>query len=166
MKSLSDLYQKKGAVAAPSAPSPAVPSEKAPEPVTAEAPVLETPPGLPQEYIDANLKNQPLPPAFDMAAVEADKAKPLNIRLLPSETMCSASDIPYVPNYEARIVKDRIEQGPRVFVTHAQRIKFEKDFADKVQAEKTEPKGPTLAHPDTLKPGVFITGESKVYRPG
>src|SRR5277367_1051831 len=100
MNSLSDLYKKEGVVAAPSAPPLAATSvdAKAPPSTSAgtAAPILETPPGLPQEYIDVNLKNQPLPQNADMAAFEYEKEKPLNIRLIPAgESMCNATDIPY-----------------------------------------------------------------------
>lgn len=169
MKSLSDLYQKRGAVAAPSATSPAVPSadEKAPPPSSgAAAPILETPPGLPQEYIDANLKNQPLPPTMEATMVEAEQERPLNVRIVPNgESMCNATSIPYTPGYESSVVKSRIAQGPHVFTSRAEKERFEKGLDEKSQ-EQVEAKGPILAHPDTLRPGTFIKGESPAYRPG
>lgn len=164
MKDLSDLYSTK----APSPAAPAPQAAPAPAPAAEEKPktMLDTPPGLPQEYIDANLINQPLPPVLDMSTIGMDKAKPLNVRLLPNESLINATDIPYTPGYEAKVVRERIEQGPRVFVTSAQREKFEKDFDEKKQASPISKKAPTLAHPDTLRPGTHIKGDSPVYRPG
>lgn len=170
MSDLNDLYQTQGAASAPSAASPAVTSEKAsPSHATgAEAPVLETPPGLPQEYIDANLKDQPMPTVMELTAIADAGPKPLNARLLPvGESMLNATDIPYRPGTEPRMVQDRIDQGPRIFVCRAQRDQFEQDIKDgKEPSAAPRPKGQTVAHPDTLKPGTFITGESRVYRPG
>jgi|CXWL01.1.fsa_nt_gi hypothetical protein len=168
MKDLSDLYSKPMASTAPEAPAFTAP---APAPQATAAPdaeekkqSLDVPPGLPQEYIDANLINQPLPPVLDMSSISMEKAKPLNVRLLPNESLINATDIPYTPGYEPKVVRERIEQGPRVFVTSAQREKFEKDFDEKTQAPISK-KAPTLAHPDTLRPGTHIKGDSPVYRP-
>ncbi len=168
MKSLDDLYQKKVADAAPSASATAATSVKeAPSSSTTEAPVLETPPGLPQKYVDINLKNQPLPAVIDMATAMAEQEKPMAIRLIPTgETLINATDIPFIPGRESKIVKDRIQQGPHVFVSRAQKEKFEQDLHEEKSKETpARSKGPTVAHPDTLKPGTFITGESFVYRP-
>jgi hypothetical protein len=178
MKSLTDLYKKEplaqtltDALAdaglqpppAPPAPAPApAPAKKEEEPKQ----VMETPPGLPQEYIDANLLNQSLPPVLDMDAVAQEKAKPLNVRLTPNESLINATDIPYSPGTEPRVVRERIDQGPRVFVTSAQRDKFEKDFDEKKPEASISKTPPKLAHPDTLKPGTHIKGESPAYRPG
>lgn len=155
MRDLSDLYKKDtdgGAQAA--------------EPVKSDAPVLETPPGLPQEYIDINLKNQPLPAVVDMASISQEEEKGLSFRrLLVGESMCHATDIPYRPGTEPKIVQDRIDQGPRVFMSRVQRDQFEKTRDEKASETQARPKGPTMPHPDTLKPGTFITGESKAYRP-
>jgi hypothetical protein len=152
MRDLNDLYKKEADGAAP-APG-------------TEAPILETPPGLPQEYIDINLKNQPLPAVIDMSSIAQEEEKDLNFRRVPGgESMCHVTNIPYRPGIEPRIVQDRIDQGPRVFASRVQRDQFEKDRDEKEDQSKARPKGPTLPHPDTLKPGTFITGESKVYRP-
>jgi hypothetical protein len=133
-----------------------------------EAPVIETPPGLPMEYVEMNLKNQPLPSVMDMATITGEEVKPLNVRLMPgAESMINATDIPYSPGKPSRVVQDRIDQGPRVFVSRLQREKFEKDFhEEKSQASQEGAQSPKIAHPDTLKPGTFITGDSQVYRPG
>ena len=175
MKSLDDLYDKpKSSVndvlqvlqqelqkafrpeSKPSAPAPE--SKK-------EVPILEVPPGLPQEYIDANLKNQPLPEAVDpLTLIEQQKPRPLNTRIVPQgESLCNAENIPYAPGYESQVVRDRIAQGPRVFVSIAQKEAFEHGIQ---KAQETRPPGPTLAHPDTLRPGTHITGEYVPYRPG
>lgn len=179
MKSLSDLYQKKVPATEPAVQEKLVQAPpfqpkaevkiadaKTSEPKKNEAPVMETPPGLPQEYIDVNLKNQPLPPVLDVSTFEQEKEKPLNIRLLPGESLCNATDIPYTPGYEPKIVTARIDQGPRAFVSRVQQERFNKDFDEKNQKVQAAPKGPTLAHPDTLRPGTFIKGESPAYRPG
>ncbi len=170
MKSLTELLEDKKMEAPTQVlPSTPPPTQAEAEPKDNTAPTIETPPGLPQEYIDINLKNQPLPAIADMATIAAElKEKPLNARLVPGgESMCNATNIPYSPGRESAVVKDRIAQGPHVFVSRAQREKFEKDF-DEEKDKGTQPgsKGPTVAHPDTLKPGTFITGESRVYRPG
>jgi hypothetical protein len=163
---LTDLYKKKGDDAAPSASPPAVTSEKAPEPSGAPAPNFEAPPGLPQVYIDVNLKDQPLPEVIDMATAVAADTKKISARLMPGgESLCNATDIPYSPGYESKVVSDRIAQGPRVFLTSAERERFLNGEQTKVQ-EKDHEKGPTIAHPDTLKPGTYITGDSPAYRPG
>lgn len=167
---LDDLYEKKGDAAAPSATPPAVTSEtaagpQAPPPTDA-APAFEAPPGLPQEYIDANLKNQPLPQVVDIATAMRAEEKKLNVRLMPGgESLCNATDIPYTPGYESQVVKDRIAQGPRVFLTSAEKERFVHGTKDQAPAKDHE-KGPTIAHPDTLRPGTFITGDSPAYRPG
>lgn len=181
MKSLSDLYKKdapplaKALVEAmtdagltqPPAPAPAPAKAQAPAPEKKEEQqIMETPPGLPQEYIEANLKNQPMPQTVDMEALAQEKAKPLNVRLMPNESLINATDIPYSPGSEPRVVRERIDQGPRVFVSSAQRERFEKDFDEKNQQAPISKKGPTLAHPDTLRPGTHIKGDSPVYRPG
>jgi hypothetical protein len=168
MKSLDDLYKKREDAAAPSATPSAAPSvQKAPSSSEATAPISENPPGLPQEYIDINLKEQPLPEVADMAAVEQMKDRPLNARrLLSGESMCHVTNIPYRPGTEPEIVQDRIDQGPRVFANRAEKEKFERDPHEEKADETKVPKKPTVAHPDTLKPGTFITGESRVYRPG
>jgi len=165
MKSLSDLYKKEEQAAAPA------PSAPAPEPVAEDksAPSLQTPPGLPQEYVETILKNQPLPEAQDPMILAQEQApKPPSFSALPGgETLCNATDIPYTPGYEGRLVTERIAQGPRAFVSRAQKAKFERENLDeKKETKEAPPRAPTLAHPDTLRPGTFIKGESPVYRPG
>ena len=161
---LSDLYKKEGTPAAPSATSPAAPSEKAPEPSGAPAPEFESPPGLPQEYIDINLKNQAVPEILNVATVMQEE-RGLSFRKTSRESLCNATSIPYSPGRESKAVADRVAQGPRIFLSTVQ-----KDLVDQgLDEKKEEPvriSGPTIAHPDTLKPGTFIRGDSQVYRPG
>lgn len=167
MKSLTELLEGRKLEAPAPAAAPTPPPAQAA--ASKEAPKIETPPGLPQEYIDINLLNQPLPAIADMATIaEEQRAKPLNARLVPGgESLCNATDIPYSPGRESAVVKDRIAQGPHAFVSRAQREKFEKDFdEEKSQVTKPGQVGQKVAHPDTLKPGTHITGESRVYRPG
>lgn len=180
MKSLNELYSTAPTPPASPTPVPAAsptpvpPASPTPVPEAAatekkdESPVIETPPGLPMEYVEINLKNQPLPSVLDMASITGEEVKPLNVRLMPGvESIINATDIPYSPGKPSRVVQDRIDQGPRVFVSRLQRDKFEKDFhEEKSQEPQAGAQGPTIAHPDTLKPGTFITGESRVYRPG
>ena len=166
MKSLTDLYKKKEGAAVSAAPSTGAPTTgKAPEPEKDDVPIMETPPGLPQEYIDANLMNRPLPQIIDMETAQAEQVKPLNIRAIINETMSRATDVPYVPGYESKVVTERINQGPRVFLSRAQKEKFYKELDEKKPLVSPDAKAPSIAHPDTLKPGTFIKDESRAYRP-
>jgi hypothetical protein len=164
---LKDLYKKEGDGTAPSVTPPAVTSvESASAPEKASAPILQTPPGLPQEYIDANLMNQALPVVTEQQVEEA-KTKPLNYRVLATgETLCHKDNIPYHPGVEGKLIQERIAQGPRVFVSRAQKERFERDPDEKTTPTQNDPKGPTLAHPDTLRAGTVIRGDAVIYRPG
>jgi hypothetical protein len=174
---LEELYASEGGAKAPLAPPPGTPaslpvSDGAPEPAAevpatqvTPAPAFESPPGLPQAYIDANLANQPLPQVIDAVFAEEQGPPPLNVRLVPGgESMCHVTDIPYSPGSEPKAVRDRIAQGPRVFLSRAAKAKF--DEGSHEEKEKAHRSGPTIAHPDTLKPGTFIKGDSPPYRPG
>ena len=128
---------------------------------------IESPPGLPQAYIDVNFKNQPVPEPIDLSAIEAQAAASsvLAVRRVPGgESMCNVTDIPFTPGYEPPVVTARIAQGPRVFASRAG--KEQHDHAKEAAEVVREPKAPTLAHPDTSKPGRFIRGDSPPYRPG
>lgn len=75
----------------------------------------------------------------------------------------NAEAIPFLPDSESRAVRERIEQGPRVFRSTAER-----DAKAKEPMPLTAPisKGrPTIAHPDMSKPGRTLKGESPPYRP-
>jgi len=170
IKDIEDLYKKDvNAASAPPASGQegqAPGSPEAPAPQAAKA-IMETPPGLPEAYVKANLQEQPIPQFLDQeAALAQSAAKPLNYRILPNAaTLCHVDNIPYFPGREARLVTERVAQGPRVFLTQAAKEGFTKDF-DGQKEETQKPKPPTLAHPDTLRPGTHIKGESAVYRPG
>jgi hypothetical protein len=162
---LSDLYKKEGDVAAPSATPPAGTSEeKVSGPSVAPAPDFESPPGLPQEYIDINLKNQAVPEILDVATVMQEE-RGLSFRRTSRESLCNATSIPYSPGRESKAVADRVAQGPRIFLSTVHKDLVESGLDEKKE-EKARTQGPTIAHPDTLCPGTFIKGDSPAYRPG
>jgi hypothetical protein len=149
------------ALAPPEPPAGDAPKDETPAQKSAP---IQTPPGLPLAYVEMNLQDQPVPqpPTEEMAQ---EQKKPLGHELTPGvATMCHRECISYRPGTEVRLTQERIDQGPHVFVSRAQR-----DAHDRGQHEEEEsraPQGPTLAHPNTLRAGTYIKGESAPYRPG
>jgi type IV secretory pathway VirB10-like protein len=148
----------------PTKPEAAPKTEAKPAPKTEAKPApIQIPPGLPQSYVDVNLQEQAVPQALAEEAAQEQK-KPMSYEITPGVvTMCHRDCISYRPGPEGRLTQERIDQGPRVFVSRVQKAAYDRGEHEE---ETIEPKGPTLAHPDTLRPGTYVKGESAPYRPG
>ena len=153
------LFDKKGEPSSGS--TAATPEEKASGSSAAQMPDLEIPPGLPQSYVDANLKNQPIPAVLEDAnQAEAAREPQKNFRVIEKTTLCNVENIPYAPGHEPASVTERVSQGPRVHYT------IPTEEGSRAHEEK-KPKPPVakVIHPDTSKPGRVVRGEPPPYRP-
>ena len=143
---------------------PGSPAEPAAEAPAKKSIPIQVPPGLPQEYIDANLQEQPVPQPLGEDVAQTQK-KPLGHELTPGvATMCHRECIPYAPGQQGRLIQERIAQGPRVFVSLAQKEEFERGPDE--EKEEGAPRPPALPQADTGRAGTYVKGESIPYRPG
>ena len=168
MKDISELYDKK-----PSSPAPKKAEAKAEGSQgekKIEVPLIETPPGLPQEYIDKVLVDEAGIPSVPTIQEESLRSAtpPLNMKTTAKPTLAHVETIPYAPGSNSRLVEERIAQGPRVFRSEAERINFQKEDDEKEKVIVPDKKGQgKMAHPDTSKAGRVIRGEPMSdYRPG
>jgi len=134
------------------------------------------PKGAPLEITEAlggrKASEQAIIPIFEQAPqpLTAEGREELKGRLLSALTVFAltapipnAEAIPFTPDAEPRAVKDRIAQGPAVYRSNAER-----DAKEKLPPPVTAPitkNRPTIAHPDMLRPGRYIKGDSPPYRP-
>ena len=169
MRSLSDLY-------GDSSSEDGKPKATGPQPAPG-AEVGELPPGAPPE-VAKMLSGDPVnrqaalngPPTAKPPAMTAEENAEFRRRLLAAigsarllAPMPNADSIPFYPEGEARRVTERIEQGPRVFLTK-QEAQAKKDQPPPVT--QAPPPVTLLPQPDMSKPGRMQANEYVAYRPG